>query len=146
MSGSPASTDQTVKATDWNSATTRLAHRRDQAVLCDHCGRKVRRKSRHQRFCSRRCRVSAHRAKTFVQAIKKRRRYPPTGDETNASNIVSNSKRVPQRFLGSSPHIRGPKHVIEDEVVAGRDWRQVTSADGIASFVSHLHEPTLVSQ
>jgi hypothetical protein len=123
-----------------SSKRARLAQRRDQPVACERCGRTVRRKSRHQKFCSRRCRVSAHRAKTVAQPIKNRPRYPHTGDETKTSKIASNSSRLRKRFSGPTPHISGPQRVIDVEVYGGRTWQRVVSIDGVVCGVARLHK------
>jgi hypothetical protein len=120
--------------------------RRDAPLKCAHCHRTVRRKSRHQRFCSRRCRVSAFRAKTTVHAPEKVPPYPPTGSRNAQDKKASNPNGLKRKISGSIPHILGPVHVIEAEVVAERDWRKVTSADGVDSFVAHLRKRTWVSQ
>jgi len=39
--------------------------------------------------------------------------------------------------------IVGPRRVIETEVIAGRNWDEVISPDGVRCYVSRLTEPVL---
>lgn len=116
----------------------RIEPRRDAPVTCDHCGRTVRRKSRQQRFCSRRCRVSAHRAKAAVEPMKIRPRCPRSGDETHPVKNASNSSRLRGQFSGSTARIFGPAHVIGAEVFGRRNWQRVVSSDGVAVEIAQL--------
>ena len=123
----------------------RLAPRRDQPVTCAHCGRMVRRKSRQQRFCGRRCRVSAHRAKLAVQPIKIDARYPRSGRETKPRKKANKSRQLRERLLRSTSRILAPADVIEIEVFGGLSWQRVVSSDGVVTEVAYLRKPTLVS-
>lgn len=111
---------------------SRLAHRRDQPVTCPHCGRRAKRKSRHQKFCSNRCRVSAHRA----EAIKIDPRYPSSGAETKTTEITNNSNRVHERFSGSRAHMPGLAQVIKIELFDRYKWHPVVSPDGVRVLVA----------
>jgi hypothetical protein len=126
------------------SAGSKL-RQRDKQVTCVHCGRTARRKSRHQTFCSRRCRVSAHRARMAIQPMKISPRYPHSGDETQARKNASIYSRLRKRFSGSTPRIFGPLHVIEAEVYGGRDWRREVSPDGVVVDVAWLQAPSLIA-
>jgi hypothetical protein len=100
------------------------ARRRDEPVTCAHCQRTVRRKSRQQRFCSLRRRVSAHRARTAVQPIKIRPRHPIAG----RNNSVPNPKNR------SEP--RCPTATSDKKSITGRDrltWRK----DGVRLLLFH---------
>ena len=46
---------------------------------------------------------------------------------------------------GEKPHIGGPVHVVGREVVAGRTWRTVVSADGMSCEVARLRPRVLCS-
>lgn len=78
------------------------------SVTCGHCGRTVQRQARQQLYCSLRCRVSAHRAKSALQ------------------------------FWGSTLRISRPRYVIEAEVFGDRSWQFMTSPGGITVEVSRL--------
>src|SRR5262249_16610532 len=95
------------------SKATRLAQRSDTPVICAHCSRSVRRKSRQQRFCARKCRVSAHREKTPVQPLKNQ----------------PHSRSTPRNLWA---------RVIEVELYGGRDWQRVVSSDGVVSWMTWL--------
>lgn len=122
------------------------ARRRDEPVMCAHCQRTVRRKSRQQRFCSRRCRVSAHRAKAALEQIRIRPRYPHGLSETNARKKAGISNGLRERFSGSTPHIFGPARVIETEVYGGRNWRSVVSSDGVTVEIARLRPRALITE
>jgi hypothetical protein len=117
---------------------TRLALHRDQPVTCAHCGRIVKRKSRHQKFCSNRCRVSAHRA----EAIKIHQCYPSSGAETKATKIASNSNCLHEQFSRSTAHISGPAHVIKIEVLDRHKWHGSVSPDGVPHWIAYLRPRT----
>ena len=34
-----------------------------------------------------------------------------------------------------------PRHVIEAEIIAGREWREVVSPDGVRCYVTSLRRP-----
>jgi hypothetical protein len=115
-------------------------------VTCGHCGRTVRRTARHQLYCSRRCRVSAHRAKSALQPTKIAPRYPRSGGETPPVKKARDSNHLRERFSGSTPQISGPRHVIGAEVFGDRTWRVMISPDGVTVEVSRLRARALVSQ
>jgi hypothetical protein len=121
----------------------RPAQRRDAPVTCAHCSRSVRRKSRQQRFCGRKCRVSAHRAKTAIRPLKIHSRYPHSGDETKVRKKAKDSNGLRDRFSRSTPRISGPASVIEAEVYAGRNWQRVVSSDGVEVEIAWLRPRAL---
>jgi len=60
-----------------------LAARRDEPVVCDHCGRSVRRMSRQQKFCSARCQ---NKARWRVISSKMAQGSQTTWDHQNFDN------------------------------------------------------------
>jgi hypothetical protein len=128
------------------AAHSALARRRDEPVICANpkCGRTVRRRSRHQRYCSSRCRVSAHRAKKAVEPTKIVARYPRSGHETRPPKKAQDFNGLQDRFSRSTLRISGPRHVIEVEVFGGRVWQALVGPDGIAVQLSRLRQRALM--
>jgi len=48
----------------------------------------------------------------------------------------------PPRGISSSG-IVGPRHVIQVEIIDAREWEEVTSSDGVTSYVSYLGKRAL---
>ncbi len=112
-----------------------------QISKCPICAAPLSRKliGRRKKFCSDRCRDQARRFReTAADAFKKGPRYPcsilPRNDERNACGTGT----FEAGNHGRAPAISGPRNVIEAEVIAGFEWREVVSADGIVSFVTQL--------
>jgi hypothetical protein len=85
---------------------------------------------------SRKCRQRAHYDKSVAEG-----RFDPllgkdTGLPTNPPQKSRNFSELQATKTGSSLRIYGPARVIERELFAGRDWRVVTSADGVICHVA----------
>jgi hypothetical protein len=96
----------------------------------------VRRKSRNQQFCSKRCRQQAHYRKLVAEG-----RFDPVLDQDSA--LPTNPVKKSNSFNGlqaakstSSPRISGPRDVMEVELFAGRDWIPAVSPDGVVCMVA----------
>ena len=112
------------------------AHHRDAPVRCPVCEKRVQRQARQQTYCSRKCRQRAHYDKSVAEG-----RFDPllgkdTGLPTNPPQKSRNFSALQTTKTGSSLRIYGPARVIERELFAGRDWRVVTSADGVVCHVA----------
>lgn len=119
------------------SHPTRQAARKNERLQCPICERTFRRRARQQRHCSTRCRKQAWR-KTPTEALKKLPRYPYSGGGTNPPKKLRDLNALQGQKSGSRPHICGPRSVIESEIVAGRKWTEVVSADGVRGFEIRL--------
>jgi hypothetical protein len=111
--------------------------RRDAPVKCAACGRVVLRAARQQRFCSARCR-KRHSAENGHTAIISGALTQDARDGTNPpkkSNGFSDFQKAKSR---ANLRIYGPPKVIARELIAGCDWREVTSPDGVTVQVSRL--------
>ena len=75
---------------------------RFEAVSCQACGRKVKRQSRQQRYCSDRCRDFARRENKARTAIKNASGYPGSGEPTNPLILYSKNKGLRRQKTGSS--------------------------------------------
>jgi hypothetical protein len=111
-------------------------HHRDAPVRCPVCDKRVQRQARQQTYCSRKCRQRAHYDKSVAEG-----RFDPllgkdTGLPTNPPQKSRNFSELQATKTGSSLRICGPARVIERELFAGRDWRVVTSADGVGCQVA----------
>lgn len=124
---------------------TALASTKNLPVTCPVCGQTVPRQSRRQVYCSAKCRVRASRSASGVWG---------TGpDDLNAPAAILRyePRQKLNDFKGAkftktqrSDGIIGPRRVIDAVVVAGREWREVVSSDGVVSYVSQLAKRALV--
>jgi endogenous inhibitor of DNA gyrase (YacG/DUF329 family) len=78
-----------------------------EAVTCAACGRKVKRKSRQQRFCSDRCRDFARRERNASQinartAIKNPAEYQHSDQPTNSLFLSNKVNELQGQKFGSS--------------------------------------------
>ena len=112
--------------------------RRDAPVKCEACGRSVTRHSRQQRYCSDRCRDFARRENNGRTAIKNSVLGLDTRKPTNPPKKVNGFNGLQAAKSGSTPRIHGPRHVIERELIAGCDWHEEISPDGVVVQVTQL--------
>lgn len=119
---------------------TALASNKRQ-FKCPVCERTVERQSRRQAYCSTRCRMRAHREKRPAWG-------GCTGGVTNPHKFDSenNVLQWPKSRWSSCFRrgIIGPGKVIDGELVAGREWQEEISSDGVKSYVSQLAPRALV--
>jgi hypothetical protein len=90
---------------DLTSSASRAGKRganRFEAVSCQGCGRKVKRKSRQQRYCSDRCRVYAQRENKARTALKNPVVGQDSGSVTNPIFLSNELKGLQGRKSGSS--------------------------------------------
>jgi hypothetical protein len=117
------------------------ASRRDAPVVCPICERRVARRMRGQRYCSKRCRQKANYAKKVAR-----------GDFSTRTIARPTSPLKKQRKLNalqgaktrSTARIVGPADVLAVEVFGGRTWQPAMSSDGVAVEVSRLRSRALV--
>jgi hypothetical protein len=101
-----------MRATFSNLAKARLAARRDAVVVCSGCGKRVPRKARRQRFCSRKCRQRAHYAKLVGEGGFNPLLGRDSGRPTHPLRSPLNGKGFSERKLGPTVGISGPFAVI----------------------------------
>ena len=114
---------------------------------CPVCGQTVERKTRQQLYCSTKCRMRASRSlmdapdigASDLNAPATILRYEPR-QKLNNFNGAKFVKR------GWSDGIIGPCRVIEAAVIAGREWEEVVSSDGVKSYVSRLTRRALLDR
>src|SRR5262249_45416724 len=108
-------------------------------LKCPVCDRTVDRNSRQQQFCSTRCRKRHWRDKIPADGGDTRR-----GTNPHKSSSENNILQWPKlRSRVSCKGVIGPRRVIETEVIAGRSWDEVISADEITCYVSRLTQRAL---
>jgi hypothetical protein len=111
--------------------------RRDDPIKCATCGRVVPRASRRQKFCSAACRQRAFqkngRGASIFDALDKH-----TGRVTNPRKNPNDIKPFQTAKTGSRVRINGPRRIVERELIAGREWREATSSDGVRAHVTRL--------
>jgi hypothetical protein len=112
--------------------------RRDSPVLCPACERKVTRKSRQQKFCSKRC------AEKGRLRVRKFALGQDSGVPADPHKSANKNNDLQGAISRSSARIIGPAEVIQAVVIAGREWTEVTSAGGVKSFVCQLRRSALV--
>jgi hypothetical protein len=113
-----------------------LAARRDSPVVCHVCGHTVARASRRQKFCSTRCRQKYAVGKNGRGCVISDGLGQDSPDTTNPHFSLNKINGLQGRKSGPNPPILGPRHVIEAEVFAGRDWAPVTSPHGVTVLVA----------
>lgn len=132
---------------------------RHNAAGCRNCGAKIktRRRGRKARYCSDRCRVDANRQLNFpfanvsgenenpaAGALKKPARYPHSRLLRNAKNFLAISNGCKHDFAGRGSAVNGLlRSIIDVEVIAPHAWIEVTSTDGVVSFVAILRPRAL---
>jgi endogenous inhibitor of DNA gyrase (YacG/DUF329 family) len=110
------------------------ATRRDAPVKCEACGRNVTRHSRQQRYCSDRCREWAKGQGRVRKSFLGR----DTGASPNPPKKLNGFNGLQAAKSGSTLRIFGPRRVIERELIAGRDWHEEISPDGVVTQVTRL--------
>jgi hypothetical protein len=115
-----------------NIAETKL--RAGNARCCACCGRKLqpKRSSRRQRFCDAACRQTAYRAKKWTA----RNRGPKALRSVEKTRGRSNG--YGGHFADGASRICAPGAVIEAEIFGRREWRAVTSPDGVVCKVAAI--------
>jgi hypothetical protein len=136
-----------ARATAGNSAdrakSTRFkASRRDAPVICPVCERRVDRRMRGQRYCSRRCRQKANYAAKVARGdFSTHTTSLPTPPEKNKNKL-----KVLQRAKTlSSNRIFGPAGVLDAEVF-NRHWQPTASSGGVMLQVSRVRARALVAK
>jgi hypothetical protein len=118
------------------------ARRRDAPVVCPVCERRVPRRMRGQRYCSRRCRQRANYAEKVARGDFSTRTIArptsPPKKERNFSPLQWAKTRSAARIIG-------PADVLAIEVLSGRTWQPAVSTDGVASEIASVRKRTLVS-
>jgi len=111
--------------------------RHDNPVKCATCGRITPRTSRRQKYCSAACRQRAFQ-KNGRRAIISDVPDQHTGRVTNPPKNPNVIKFLQTAKTGSRVRINGPQRIIERELIAGREWCEVTSCDGVRAHVTRL--------
>jgi hypothetical protein len=119
-----------------SSLAAQLPLRAGNASRCLVCGSTInpRRASRRQRHCSYHCRDEARRARNFAASGATRRGSQAIPRSVENQPLVSAS--CEGGFAGRASSIIGPQILIETEIVAGRIWKSVVSADGVTCEVT----------
>jgi hypothetical protein len=114
------------------------AGRAGNAAVCSNCGVALtpKRASRRQRFCSYKCRDEARRARNFAISATTRRGSPAIPRSVENSGVGSTACKGDFRDRASS--IVGARAVIDVEILGGRKWSEIVSADGVRSQVTWL--------
>jgi hypothetical protein len=127
---------------------TKPLRRKDQ-IDCPSCGKAKPRRSHRQTYCSTRCRQRANYEKLAVQRLFPGRRYPTSPRPTIGPKKQNDFKvlhgRKSRSSLTEMPVSREVWRAILDTEVFDRDWRPVTSSDGVMCEVSLLRPRSLKS-
>jgi hypothetical protein len=112
----------------------RQLNRAGNAVTCANCGAPLRpkRSSRRQKFCDDACRKNAFRASKWLARYE----LPEAG--RSVANNRARSMACNGPSVDGPPRIYGPRRVIQRELFAGRQWRDVVSPDGVRVWVAGL--------
>ena len=114
-----------------------LISRRDDRVKCVTCGDVVPRASRRQKFCSAACRQRAFQKNGRGAIIFDAPDQHP-GRVTTPPKNPNDIKPFQRAKTGSRVRINGPRRIVERELNAGLEWREVTSSDGVRVHVTRL--------
>jgi hypothetical protein len=98
-----------------------LAINRFESLSCGACGRRVKRKSRQQLYCSDRCRDYARRENKARTVIKNAPGYPDSGPVTNPLFLSNKNNKLQAQKSGSS---------IPLNVLGGYRWQNNIALDG----------------
>jgi hypothetical protein len=128
----------------------RTALRRKDEITCPACGRTRRRRSHRQTYCTTRCRQRAHR-KSALERSFRAPRYPYSPPATIAQKNTSTFNGFQGQKSGSSPTFWHGDSAFEaklwrnvlDIEVFDREWRPITSTDGVVCEVSRLRPRAL---
>jgi hypothetical protein len=115
-----------------------FAGRAGNALVCSNCGVALtpKRASRRQRYCSYKCRDEARRSRNFAISATTRRGRPAIPRSVENSGVGSTPCKAD--FDDRASGIVGARAVIDVEILRGRKWREVLSADGVRSEVAWL--------
>jgi predicted nucleic acid-binding Zn ribbon protein len=114
------------------------------SAFCVNCGRALKRKHTgwKRRFCSDRCRDQARKGRKSAfrgTVLGGSSRQPRNAG--NSGTISKTCKPVLSGRASVDPQLW--RAIVEVEVFAGRDWREVTSGDGVKSEVAVLRPRAL---
>lgn len=127
--------------------------RRDAPVRCPICERTTKRQSRQQVYCSRGCMRRANYARKAGLGLlsgQDTARVPDPHKSSNENNnpqplkTESSPRRGGTARSISSKGIVGPRHVIQVEIIDNRHWEEITSSDGVRSYVSYIGKRALI--
>jgi hypothetical protein len=105
-----------------------LALHRDDPVTCATCGRKVKRMSRRQRYCSARCQNKARwrdRTTRMARSARCTRTPPKNANELNKLQPPKSRSRL-------------INNAVHTEFFGGGKWERMTSPDGVVTDVTRL--------
>jgi hypothetical protein len=115
---------------------------------CPICERTAERKSRTQVYCSAKCMRRANYGKPPAGALENGPRNPHS-PHVLTPHKISNENNILQwpktrSSLCFRDGIVGPPRVIHAAVIAGREWQEIVSSDGVKSYVSRVAKRALV--
>jgi len=119
------------------------AARKSESLQCPICECKFSRRSRQQRYCSPPCMRKANYIRKAGSGLLLGQYTAFVPNPPKSSREINNLQRAKTQ---SSARIIGPPAVIQGEVFAGREWREVISAGGVKSFVCQLRKSALVGR
>jgi hypothetical protein len=119
-----------------------LSTRRDAPVICPVCERRVDRRMRGQRYCSRRCRQKANYAAKVARGDFSTQTIALPTRPLKRANELRALQRVETQ---SSTRILAPADVLAVEVWGGRKWRAAITSGGVPIEIGRLRERALVS-
>lgn len=116
------------------------------SATCAICGEvfKLKLTGRPRLFCSAACRVSSLRnSKSATQRFKNRFRVVVPERYKTAPKTSTKPGTFTGQKAGRGYGIEASNGVIELEVLGGRTWQQITSTDGVTSFITILQPSAL---
>jgi hypothetical protein len=126
-----------------NSQPPKLAQapRKNQSLRCPICEGTFRRRARQQRYCSPKCMRKANYVRRAGSGLLLGQDTALVRNPPKSSHDFNELKRAKTR---SSSSIIGPQKVIQAEIIAGREWQEVISANGVTSYVGRITGRALI--
>jgi hypothetical protein len=105
---------------------------------CANCDKPlaIKQTGRTRLYCSARCRDARRRQANFAVSAQTRPGHPRC-HETPKKVVRAQCFPVATQSI-DPPRISGPRNVLEAELIAGRQWHQAASPDGVICQVAQL--------
>jgi hypothetical protein len=123
--------------------------RRDAPVTCPICERTTKRQSRQQVYCSRSCMRRANYARKAGSGLlpgQDTALVPDPHKSSNENNNLQRQKTGPRHSGPPRPISSVPRLVFQAEIIDSRNWEEVTSSDGVRSYVSYIGKRALIER
>jgi len=113
-------------------------------VRCPICEDTVERRARQQVYCNRKCMRKANYARKAGLGLLLGQDTAVVPDPHESFRHINGLQGAKSRSTAGIVGPRNvPRHVFQCEVIAGREWQEIVSTDGVTSYVTRLSKRTL---